>query len=503
MAIDFGRYQLLRKIASGGMGQVYLARAAGEGGFEKLLVLKRILPHLVEDEEFFTMFFDEARLSARLNHPNVVQLFDLGEVDGQYYVAMEYVPGDDLRRMQKQAKSKGLELPLGAICRIIADAAAGLDYAHKAKDAQGQPLGIVHRDVSPQNILVGFDGAVKLIDFGVAKAVGRSQQTATGVLKGKYAFMSPEQANGLELDHRSDVFALGIVLWESLTGQRLFKGENDTATMRLVRECQVELPSTINPALPKSIDKLVLRALQKAPNDRYPDAMAFRMAIEELILQERLLASSAHLVSFLSELYAERIAAEADPTWLDQLDPNENLDGTPTSQKREPSRIPSAARGASRSRPAVAEGTAALAQTGSNKPVLALLLTLGLVAGGLAAYLVLRKAEPPAVAAVPPVELPKPDPVQPTANQPLQLLINSEPAGAKVSIDGVELGLTPVSYSLPAGATKSALFVKEGFEPVSASLTAASGPELNVQLKKRRASDKHPGGSNLGIKTGR
>ena len=189
MALEFGKFQLLKKIASGGMGQVFLARAAGERGFEKLQVIKRILPHLVEDEEFMTMFFDEARITARLNHPNIAQIFDLGEAGGSSFIAMEYVPGDDIRRMEKYARAKGEHFPLGVVLRIIADAAAGLDYAHKARGPAGEPLGLVHRDVSPQNILVGFDGGVKLIDFGVAKAAGRLQHTATGILKGKYPYI--------------------------------------------------------------------------------------------------------------------------------------------------------------------------------------------------------------------------------------------------------------------------------------------------------------------------
>jgi phosphate binding protein len=318
MGIPFGRYVLLKKIAAGGMGQVFLAKTDDQG-FEKLVVLKRILPHLVEDEEFFTMFLDEARLAARLNHPNIAQIFDLGEDRGTHYIVMEYVAGDDVRRVGKAAHTSGHPLPLGVTLRIIADAAAGLDYAHKAKDAQGKPLGLVHRDISPQNILVGFDGGVKLIDFGVAKATGRAQATATGMLKGKFPYMSPEQAEGKELDGRSDIFALGIVLWELLTDNRLFKGENDTAAQRLVIACRVPPPSTFVKALPPELDALVLKALAKNPADRYPDAASFRLAIEDFLLSRSLPASSAHVQAFMAKAYAERIAKEADPSTLDTL----------------------------------------------------------------------------------------------------------------------------------------------------------------------------------------
>ncbi|MFZ5469618.1 MAG: serine/threonine protein kinase [Myxococcota bacterium] len=501
MALEFGRYQLLRKIASGGMGQIYLARAAGERGFEKLLVIKRILPHLVEDEEFFHMFFDEARVSARLNHPNVVQIFDLGEVNGSYYLAMEYVPGDDLRRVQKQARHTKRPIPLGAICRIVADAAAGLDYAHKAKDAQGQPLNIVHRDVSPQNVLVGFDGGVKLIDFGVAKAMGRSQKTATGVLKGKYAYMSPEQADGLAIDHRSDIFALGVVFWESLTHKRLFKDENDVATMRRVRECQVPLPSEVNPELPKELDPLVLGALHKDAAQRYPDAMALRLEIEDFVVRQRLPASSAHLVAYLSELYAERIAAEADPAWLDQLQPDEEMDlpGTPTRRKNDSTHAKDSVRPQTAA-PGGGLGTAKRERPAHSRKVFGF-AAVGVLAGGvLGAALLLsglwrEVPTPPLTPAHSPPRVEPPSPPEPVV---LQLL--SEPLGARVEIDGQEVGQTPLSYALSASRPQTALFTKEGFEPAQATLTAASAPALTVQLKRRALGPKKP---TLDIKTGR
>ncbi|MDQ3266871.1 MAG: serine/threonine protein kinase, partial [Myxococcota bacterium] len=364
MAVPYGKYQLLKKIGSGGMGQVFLARHAGEQGFEKLVVIKRILPHLAEDEDFLTMFFDEARIAARLNHPNLVQIFDLGEANRAQYLAMEYVQGEDLRKLDRFARAQGALIPMGPALRIIADAAAGLDYAHKARDAQGQPLGLVHRDVSPQNILVGFDGAVKLIDFGVAKAAGRVQHTGTGILKGKYPYMSPEQAEGRELDARSDIFALGVVLWEILTGKRLFKGESDLATMRLVVDCQVPPPSKLNPKLPQGLDTVVMQALARLPETRYRDASALRLQIEEFLLAHRVPASSAHLTAYLNGLYASRIAHEADPATLDEfhdgLDPD--VDHTPSQstpgsraqwRNRAPSGAPApVARPPSRSTPA-------------------------------------------------------------------------------------------------------------------------------------------------------
>src|SRR3990167_5643340 len=297
MGIPFGRYQLLKKIASGGMGQVLLAKK-GQDDFEKLIVLKRILPHLVEDEEFFTMFRDEAKITMRLDHPNIARINEFGVEAGVHYIEMEYVAGEDVRRIEKRAAAAGKGIPIGVILRVIADAAAGLDFAHKAKDAKGNPLGLVHRDVSPQNVLVGFDGSVKLIDFGVAKAAGRAQHTATGILKGKFPYMSPEQAQGEELDCRSDVFAIGIVLWEQLTGRRLFKGENDLATQRLVRACQVPAPSSVEPSVPTGLDPITLKALAKDPKDRFQDAGELRNALEEFALQNAIPTSSSSLAAF-------------------------------------------------------------------------------------------------------------------------------------------------------------------------------------------------------------
>jgi len=320
MAVEFGKYQLLQKIGSGGMGQVFLARTVGTQAFEKLVVIKRLLPHLSEDEEFLSLFLEEARVAACFNHPNLIQIFELGEFAGSHYLAMEYVAGENLRGVDSYLRSvTGEILPLGMACRIIADAAAGLDCAHNARDAQGRPLALIHRDVSPQNILVGFDGAVKLIDFGVAKSAGKQQGPPSAVLRGKCSYMSPEQVDGGPLDARSDVFSLGIVFWELLTGKRLFKGDSERSTLRLVTACQVPLPSKRGAPSPE-VDALVMTALARAPELRYPDAATFRLAIEDFILEQRLQASAAHLATFMRSLYKERIARLEDPVTMDQLE---------------------------------------------------------------------------------------------------------------------------------------------------------------------------------------
>lgn len=317
MLETFGRYELLRKLATGGMGQIYLARQKGPVGFQKLLVVKRILPHLSEEDEFIQMFFDEARIAAHLNHPNVAQIYDLGSVDGIYFIAMEYVHGASVTQLNLHANAAKGGLPLGLKCRIIADAAAGLDYAHHAKSPSGRRLGLIHRDVSPQNVLVGFNGNVKLIDFGVAKASGKVSHTVTGIIKGKYAYMSPEQARGKELDHRSDVYGLGTVFYELLTSSRLFKRESDALTLKAVVGAKVPPPSTLVKGIPRSLDAVVMRALSRDREERYPTANAFQLAIEDFIIRQRLAATSAHLAAFMGELYAEQLEEErfaSEPT---------------------------------------------------------------------------------------------------------------------------------------------------------------------------------------------
>jgi uncharacterized protein (TIGR02265 family) len=304
----FGRYQLIRKIATGGMGQIFLARQLGPASFEKLLVLKRILPHLAEEEEFIDMFFDEARIAAALNHPNIVQIYELGDVKGTPFIAMEYVQGDPIRAVaERAAASSKTGMPMALKLRVIADAAAGLDFAHRAKSSAGKPLGLIHRDVSPHNILVGVNGAVKLVDFGVAKAAGKISQTNTGAIKGKYAYMSPEQARGEELDPRSDIFALGIVLHELLTGQRLFRKDTETGTLRAVVQARVPAPSNVSKTLPKSLDPVVLKALAKKPEERYQTAGELQLALEDFLLEQHLPATSAHLASFMRDLYPEAL----------------------------------------------------------------------------------------------------------------------------------------------------------------------------------------------------
>ena len=262
--IQFGKYLLVERLGRGGMAEVWKARITGPAGFARTMVVKRILPQLVADPSFVEMFVTEARLSARLNHANIVTVFELGTFDGEYYLAMEYVRGHDLMTVLRAHAPRGLLSP-GFGAYALREVARGLGHAHSLTDDAGNSLQIIHRDLSPSNVMVGFDGGIKLLDFGIAKAMSEANDktTMTGTLKGKLGYMAPEQAEGLEIDHRADLFSLGVLLFECITGRRLFKGVHDVQTLALVRQAKIPVPSSLNPEIPPELDEICLRALAR------------------------------------------------------------------------------------------------------------------------------------------------------------------------------------------------------------------------------------------------
>ncbi len=268
----FGRFHLLERIASGGRADVFKARMTGEEGFEKIVAIKRILPHLATNEGFITMFVDEAKLAAQLTHNNIIHIYELGKVDAWHYIAMEYVDGKDLRSILKMGRDRGYPLAPELALFVASRIASALDYAHRRIAPDGRELNLVHRDVSPQNILISWEGDIKLCDFGVAKAATKVGTTISGALKGKLQYMSPEQAWGKTVDRRSDIFSLGAVLFEMLAGRNLFEGETDLGILEKVRAGQVVPPSTVNPEVTPRIDEIVAKALAKEPQDRYQHA---------------------------------------------------------------------------------------------------------------------------------------------------------------------------------------------------------------------------------------
>jgi serine/threonine protein kinase len=298
----FGRYRLIEQIGVGGMAVVYRASAEMRGGEPHQVVIKRVLPALSEDPAFARMLVAEARLSARLHHPGIVELFESGRVGSEYYLAMEHVDGIDLVRLLNGCIAARRPLPLGLACYIVHEVATALSYAHDLTDDLGRSLKIVHRDVSPSNIMVTFDGRVKLLDFGVAKAAEHvsNDHTRTGTIKGKIQYLSPEQADGLPVDRRCDVFALGIVLHESLAMRRLFKGDNDLATLRLVRQAEIDPPSRARPEVPVELDRIAMKMLARDLGTRYQDCRELTAALAEIASQRG--GNAAALTQFLREL---------------------------------------------------------------------------------------------------------------------------------------------------------------------------------------------------------
>ncbi|OJT23652.1 protein kinase [Archangium sp. Cb G35] len=305
----FGKYQLLKKLATGGMAEVWLARQKGIEGFAKNVVVKRILPHLAEDQEFVSMFGNEARIAARFNHPNIAQVYEFGEANGTYFIAMEFIHGEDLGRVMRKAYNAGGWIARPLAIRIVASACEGLYYAHARTDDNGKPLKVVHRDISPQNILISFDGSVKLVDFGIAKAADQATATKSGAIKGKFAYMAPEQAAGKPLDHRADIFAIGLVLYELLTGTRPLKRESELGTLQAAMECNILPPSQVAD-VPPELDEVVMRALAKAADDRYRDARQLQLALEEFLVGQRWVAGSVQISELMETLFADRLDEE-------------------------------------------------------------------------------------------------------------------------------------------------------------------------------------------------
>ena len=317
-----GRYEVLKHLADGGMAEVLIARSQGIEGFTRHVVIKRILGDNAKNAHFVKMFVDEARLAAAIHHQNVVQVHDIGSDGGEYFFTMEYVHGEDLRKILFHAAQAKTRVPLEHVITIISAAAAGLHHAHELRAPDRKPLGIVHRDVSPANILVGYDGGVKVADFGIAKAAVRTTETLSGVLKGKVAYMSPEQCLGATMDRRSDIFGLGIVLYELATVRRLFKGTNDFITMSMISGAPIPLPSTKWPEIPPALETIIMKALARDPADRYQTASEMRAALEQFAKQAGLSASTSALGDWLVQHLGERPL----PWEVDELEPIPKLD---------------------------------------------------------------------------------------------------------------------------------------------------------------------------------
>jgi serine/threonine protein kinase len=315
--IQFGKYSLFERIGRGGMADVFKGRVQGPAGFERVFVVKRILPHLSDDPQFTKMFIEEAKLSARLNHPNIVQVFELGAVDKEYFIAMEYVKGRDLAETMRTLWARVGPPRPELVSYIGREMCRALAYAHDHTADDGSPVGMIHRDVSPSNVMLSYEGAVKILDFGIAKALGgkdapEESNTQRGTLKGKFAYMAPEQTQGNEVDKRIDIFATGIVLHEVLTGRRLFKGENDLQTVERVRQCEVPPPSLQNPLCPPELDAIVLKALSRNREDRFQTAADMADALDDVVHAARF--QPGHLAGLMRELFPTDAGGHAQNT---------------------------------------------------------------------------------------------------------------------------------------------------------------------------------------------
>ena len=310
------QYEILAKLAEGGMAEIFLARAASAGGVARYVVLKRILPRYAMDAQFLRMFLDEARLAAQLQHQNIAQVYDVGKLGDSYFFTMEYVHGETLRAIVARTRASDRIIPLDVILTIAAGAAGGLHHAHERIGLGGQPLGIVHRDVSPSNLMVSYEGAVKLVDFGVAKASDRLHETRSGAIKGKISYLSPEQCHAGEIDRRSDLFSLGIVMWELLARERLYRRASDFENMSAIIHEPTPAPSTRRPNVPPELDALVLKLVEKSPDARFQTAAELLEAIEGLAVRVGASLSTSGLAKFLRDVFGPRpepwLETEAD-----------------------------------------------------------------------------------------------------------------------------------------------------------------------------------------------
>ena len=447
------RYELVGEIASGGMATVYLARLTGVGGFQRFVAMKRLHPHLANEKEFVEMFLDEARIAARIHHPNVVPILEVGASPVGYYLVMEYIEGDTLARLLARAATRGKRIPIPIALRIALDMLSGLHAAHELRDDTGDAVHLVHRDVSPQNVLVGVDGIARITDFGVARAASRLTATRVGQLKGKIAYMAPEQAAGEEsLDRRADVFAAGIVVWEEIAAKRLFKAENEAATLSRVMSEPVPPLTEIVPGLSQELSKVVMRALERSPEKRFGTCAQFADALEAAATGRDRIATPRELAAYVTEVLGDEVSAqrEAVRAWIARSEPSHVgvAPGSPMS-----SSVSAAAMSLSGLDPSQA---ATLTQSSPPKGrsrvglFLLLLLLLGAVGGG--SFLLARETgfRPPMTAA------PSAPATPPTVAQPAEA--TPEPAASDPSAMPLEVVPTakPVLQQRPRAAAAKA-----------------------------------------------
>ena len=513
---EIGKYHLVAELARGGMGIVHLAAVQGPGGFNKLLVVKELRPEFAQDDSYVAMFLDEARLAARLTHRNIVQTIEVGSEGSRHYMVMEFLDGRSLHRLARRFADRG-GFPVGAHLRVIAEALFGLQYAHDLRDFDGEPLGIVHRDVSPLNVLVTFDGEVKVVDFGIAKSAESTLETQTGVLKGRVAYMAPEQALGQPVDRRADVYAAGVMIWEAVTGQRLWNGKNDVEILaRILREGPPPLRS-VRPDASRELESLCDRAMAQDPADRYPSAAALLDDLEAHLGRRSDAMAMRDVGGLVSAVFAEerrRMNAVIDETLarVRGSSPRSGVmptlegqtRGTPSQRKARvrlpgdaidsalmsltprmlpPSLQPSAAASIpaadahAESRPGWrTRGAAGLALAGGGLGLLALLVALAASGHG---------APAPARGAATPASVPTPA-VAPAAPVSVDLTIRVSPPVAQIAIDGAPLTGNPFrGRYVRDGLAHRVSATADGYDAKVVDVPFTSDVSIDVSLDRR------------------
>lgn len=479
------------------MAEIFLALQRSVAGFEKLVVIKRILPLMNADKAFIDMLLHEARIAATLSHPNIVQTFDVGQVDELYYIAMEHIHGEDIRTIVRQMKAKGVPgLPLEHALAIIIGQCSGLAYAHEKRDLNGQHLGIVHRDVSPQNLVVTFSGDVKIVDFGIAKSGVQIDDTTSGQVKGKIPYMAPEQASGDGVDWRSDIFATGVMLFELTTGRRLFKGPSEYETLKIICEKEYPRPSQVRGGYPLRLERIVMKALAKRREDRYQSAREMQADLEDFVRDERIPVSQIALAEWMERLFADKLAAQKEalqdikhladviaseqPSPLSALAPIE-ADPAPSAPSS-PFDLPTGPASST----TITDASFALPKRKSNPT-----LYVGLGAIALVTAIAIGVALRPSSTPRPELELAR----GPSAAAALvdetsrgRLRIGSEPPGAAIWINGdLRSETTPATIErLPIGAKLEIKLTKEGYSPFKQDITIAeAGPATRINAALR------------------
>jgi serine/threonine protein kinase len=494
-----GRYQILGELAVGGMAEILLARVVGPRGFERPVVIKRILPHLARQDSFVSMFLDEARIAAGIRHKNVIHVEELADGPEGLYFVMEYLEGESAAGLMRRLFVREASLDFALGCYIVAEACAGLHAAHELEDAAGQKQHLVHRDVSPHNIFVTYDGGIKVLDFGIAKAADRITQTEAGQLKGKFSYMSPEQCRGQPLDRRSDIFALGLVLYELTTSRRVFKADNAAQTIQAICDHLVVPPTRLSAAYPAALETVCMRALAAAPEDRYPTALDMR---RDLLAVGRGLAPTQEvnegLATLMRQLFEDRVAEKRE--LLRRLRTGSNVTHVPageTDRGVELAPVPPELATEVQSSSSLLSGTSSA--LGHPRPRKTGIVAGAVVVAAVAAGAIVLVSRPsahlpsPATSSITSAAAPLPAPSasgeamtapsQAAAPQDVVVRVETRPSGAIVSIDGNDMGATPVDLRLPQGTQRVPIALRRpGFASTGDTIVPDRDQTLRLDL---------------------